>query len=267
MSGGSDLLQGIKLGDHVQRTCGTCKTKTGAEMSLCPKCNAPLPPPKIVPSFEQAVESALYHALQGQVSIDARGTISEAVRECPSLATFLRHAAAVVGLEAAITFGFPRLQAESDSLLNQYPDVYVDSTRSFLDEQLRTTQHALVNLRQRAVANPLAALFGEYVEKDEAYAAEREDVRIKVGTGQSTSSLEAKGTQLEKVLSQIDLHVTTLGPQGPVWAGFGEWHPLTADPEAREAAEWHALLQVVSNIANFSPFRQNSNINTNLRSG
>ena len=256
MSDGSDLCQGIKLGDHVQRTCGTCKTKAGAEVSLCPKCNILLPPPKILPSFEQAVENALYHALQGQISIDASGAISEAVRECRDLASYLRHAAAAVGLDAAVTFGFPRLRAESDSLLNQYPDMYVDSPQSFLDEQLRTAQHALVNLRQRAVVNPLAALFAEYAEKHEQYSAERADVRAKVGAGQSTSSLEAKGTQLEKLLSQIDLHVTMFGPHGPVWAGFGEQRPSTADPGAREAAEWNALLQVVSSIANFPQFTQ-----------
>ena len=257
MSDRSDLLQGIRLGDHVQRTCGTCQLKAGPEVSLCPKCNVPLPPPRISPSFEQAVESSMFHALQGQISIDARGAISEALRECRGLAPYLQHGAAVVGLDAAITFGFPRLRAESDSLVNQYPDLNVDSTRSFFDEQLRAAQRVLVNLRQRAVANPLSALFAEYAEKHEQYSAERADVRANVGAGQSTSSLEAKGTQLEKVLSQIDLHVTTLGPQGPVWAGFGEWHTSTADPEARKAAEWNALLQIVSTIANFSP--QNTN--------
>jgi len=259
MSDGSDLLQGIKLGDHVLRTCSTCKTKAGAEMSLCPKCSTPLPPPRVSESFEQAVENALYHALQGQVSIDDRGTISEAVKACKDLALYLRHAAAIEGLGAAITFGFPRLRAECDSLLNQHPDVNVDATRSFLTEQLRTAQHALANLHHRAVANPLAALFAEYVERHAQYAAEREDIRAKIGEGKSTSSLEAKGTQLEKLLSQIDLHVATLGPQGPMWGEFGERQSSTGNPASRDAAEWHALLQVVSTIANFSHVIQNSN--------
>lgn len=250
MSEKADLLQGIRLGDHVKRICGKCKHRAGIQDALCSKCGSSLASPTIMPSFKEAVESALHYALSGQLSIDARGDISGTLNDWPQVIPYLKQTAAISGLEASIAFGFPRLFTEADSLIDMYGiESRLRPCRAFLSEQLGLTQRSLARLRDQLVENPLGRAVKDYTALYREYSREATKLKADIGEGSITSSLEAIGKRLAGILGRIDDLVLLLKPGGPFWALYEQ---CQSSLMARFAgSEWNAMLEVISNIASF----------------
>ncbi len=246
MSEKAELLQGIRLRDHVKRVCAKCKIKVDPATVVCPKCQKVLPAPVVLPSFREEIENALRFALAGQLSINARGEIDETVKMVPRLAAYLIWATNITGLDAAINFGFPRLLAECDALGSLYPDLKASlpATRVFLNEQQALATTALARLRQEPVTNNLEGLFNEYQEVFARYAAEQE----KTG-GNPTTALDAAGEKLIDILTKMDFIAQILGTHGQLWVLQGSSMPPADSTLVK--AEWEAILFAISHLANF----------------
>ncbi len=250
MSEKADLTRGVRLGDYVWRLCPNCKIKNGVQVSLCSQCGKPLPTPIILPSFQQALENALHHALKGQVSIDGRGEISEVLKGWPQLAAYLKQSAAIGALDATITYGFHRLFTECDVQAGLSPDIQarLRPIRAFLDEQLKIAQRTLTRLRDQRLPNPLEALVKDYVGLFADYSREKGKIQADIGEGHITSSVDAAGKKLSSVLNRIDTLAQLLGPQGPLWGLYNKLRQATG---GLVDSEWNAMLQAVNNIASF----------------